>query len=106
MDPETVAKLSTEALMLVLQMSAPLVGVAAIIGLLFGFLQALTQLQDQTTTFAVKLVAVVALVTLDGGANQHLRRTHLRDDRQGQGLTPHPWHSTSPPSWPVTLPSS
>ncbi len=64
MDPETVAKLATEALMLVLQMSAPLVGVAAVIGLLFGFLQALTQLQDQTTTFAFKLVAVLAVLLL------------------------------------------
>jgi len=62
MTSESIGKLATEALLLVLQLSAPLVGVAAVIGLLFGFLQAVTQLQDQTTTFAVKLVAVLALL--------------------------------------------
>ena len=64
MDPETIAKLATESLLLVLQLSAPLVGVAALVGLLFGFLQAVTQLQDQTTIFAIKLVAVLALLLL------------------------------------------
>ena len=64
MTSESIAKLATEALLLILQLSAPLVGVAAAIGLLFGFLQAVTQLQDQTTTFAVKLVAVLALLLI------------------------------------------
>ena len=62
MTSDAIAKLATEALMLILQLSAPLVGVAAVIGLLFGFLQAVTQLQDQTTTFAVKLVVVIGLL--------------------------------------------
>ena len=62
MTSDAISKLATEALMLILQLSAPLVGVAAVIGLLFGFLQAVTQLQDQTTTFAVKLVAVIGLL--------------------------------------------
>ncbi len=64
MNPETIAKLATESLLLVLQLSAPLVGVAALVGLLFGFLQAVTQLQDQTTTFAIKLIAVLAVLLL------------------------------------------
>ena len=64
MTPETIGKFAIEALVLTLQLSAPLVGVAAVIGLLFGFLQAVTQLQDQTTTFAVKLVAVLGLLLL------------------------------------------
>ena len=62
MTPDTIGKFAIEALVLTLQLSAPLVGVAAVIGLLFGFLQAVTQLQDQTTTFAVKLVAVLGLL--------------------------------------------
>lgn len=62
MTSDTITKLAIEALMLILQLSLPLVGVAAVIGLLFGFLQAVTQLQDQTTTFAVKLIAVMALL--------------------------------------------
>jgi type III secretion protein S len=62
--PEVITQLSTEAILLVLKLSLPLVGVAAVIGLLFGFLQALTQLQDQTTTYAIKLLAVFGLMAL------------------------------------------
>jgi type III secretion HrpO family protein len=64
MTPETVNQAALEALMMILQFSAPLVGAAAVIGLLFGFLQAITQLQDQTTVFAIKLVAVMALLVV------------------------------------------
>jgi type III secretory pathway component EscS len=62
MTPEAVGHLAREAVLLAILMSAPLVGVAAVIGLLFAFLQALTQLQDQTTIFAVKLVVVLGLL--------------------------------------------
>lgn len=62
MSPETISTLAHDALLLAILMSAPLVGAAAIVGLLFGVLQALTQLQDQTTSFAVKLVVVLGLL--------------------------------------------
>ena len=62
MNPEAIGQLAQEALKLSILMSAPLVGAAAVVGLLFGFLQALTQLQDQTTTFAVKLVVILGLL--------------------------------------------
>jgi type III secretion protein S len=61
---DNLTQLASEALLLILQLSAPLVGVAALIGLLLGFLQAVTQLQDQTTTFAIKLLAVMALLVV------------------------------------------
>ena len=62
MSPEAIGSLANEALILAMLISAPLVGLAAIIGLLFGFLQALTQLQDATTVFAIKLVVVLGLL--------------------------------------------
>jgi flagellar biosynthetic protein FliQ len=62
MTPDTIAKLGQEALMLAILMSAPLVGAAALVGILFGVLQALTQLQDQTASFAVKLLVVFGLL--------------------------------------------
>ena len=62
MSPEAIANLANEALILAVLISAPLVGVAALVGLLFGFLQALTQLQDATTVFAIKLVVVLGLL--------------------------------------------
>ena len=62
MTPDAIGHLANQALILAITLSAPLVGLAAIIGLLFGFLQALTQLQDATTVFAVKLVVVLGLL--------------------------------------------
>jgi type III secretion protein S len=44
--------------MLVLKLSMPAIVVAAGVGLLVGLLQSLTQLQDATLAFAVKLIAV------------------------------------------------
>ena len=56
---ETEIQLAREALWLVLLLSAPPILAAAIVGLLIAFLQAVTQLQEQTFPYAVKFVAVV-----------------------------------------------
>ncbi|AXE30558.1 EscS/YscS/HrcS family type III secretion system export apparatus protein [Chromobacterium phragmitis] len=57
-----VMQLASELLWLVLLLSLPVVLVASAVGLLVSLLQALTQIQDQTVAFLVKLVA--ACVTL------------------------------------------
>jgi flagellar biosynthesis protein FliQ len=62
MTPETIGQMAADALRLVMLMSAPLVGGAALVGILFSVLQALTQLQDQTTMLAVKLLVVFGLL--------------------------------------------
>lgn len=62
LDPEAIGAIAREAILIALAMSAPLVGAAAIVGLLLGLVQALTQLQDQTTSFAVKLLVVMGLL--------------------------------------------
>jgi type III secretion protein S len=64
MQPEIITQFSSEAILLALQLSLPLVGAAAIVGLLFGFLQALTQLQEQTMIYALKMIAVFGLMVL------------------------------------------
>jgi type III secretion protein S len=46
------------ALLLVLWLSLPPIIVASVVGTLFSLLQALTQIQEQTLSFAVKLVSV------------------------------------------------
>lgn len=46
------------ALLLTLWLSLPTIVVASVVGTLFSLLQALTQIQEQTLSFAVKLVAV------------------------------------------------
>ncbi|GLQ87849.1 type III secretion system export apparatus subunit SctS [Dyella flagellata] len=52
-------QLAREALWLVLALSAPPILAAAIAGLIVAFLQAATQIQEQTLPYAVKFVVVV-----------------------------------------------
>ncbi|PRD41759.1 EscS/YscS/HrcS family type III secretion system export apparatus protein [Phyllobacterium phragmitis] len=54
------------ALVTVLIVSAPALGVAIIIGISVGLIQALTQIQDQTLPQAVKLVAVMLVLIFVG----------------------------------------
>lgn len=62
MEPAALGAIAREAILVSLILSAPLVGAAAVVGLVLGLLQALTQLQDQTTAFALKLLVVMGLV--------------------------------------------
>lgn len=62
-----VIRITQEALWLVLLLSAPAVLVATLFGLLIALLQAITQLQEQTIAFAVKLVAVSVTLLLTAG---------------------------------------
>jgi type III secretion protein S len=54
------------ALLLVLWLSLPPIVVASVVGTLFSLLQALTQIQEQTLSFAIKLVAVGVTLFLTG----------------------------------------
>lgn len=50
------------SLVLIMQLSLPVVVVATVVGLSVGLLQALTQIQDQTLPQAVKLAAVALTI--------------------------------------------
>jgi type III secretion protein S len=68
-------QLTQQALWLVLMLSAPAVLAGALVGLAIAFIQAATQLQEQTFQYAVKffVIAVVILATasLTGSALLH-----------------------------------
>ena len=51
--------IAKQALVLSLVLSLPVVLVASMIGLLFSLFQALTQIQDQTLSFAIKLIFIM-----------------------------------------------
>ncbi len=53
-------------LLLVLYLSAPVLGVAAVVGLTVGLLQAVTQIQDQSLPQTLKLVAILLTIGLLG----------------------------------------
>src|SRR5690606_3200428 len=54
-----VLELTKQALWLVLLLSGPPIAAAAIMGLVVAFLQAATQLQEQTLAYAVKFVVII-----------------------------------------------
>jgi flagellar biosynthetic protein FliQ len=59
MTPEFVVSMASEAIKLTLLLSAPLLGVGLIVGLVIAILQATTQVQEMTLTFVPKIVAVL-----------------------------------------------
>ena len=62
MDQNTSVNLVTQAMLLVLTSSLPPIIVATAVGLLIALFQALTQIQDQTLPFAVKIVATFLII--------------------------------------------
>jgi type III secretion protein S len=64
MNQADVATMTSDALMLVLVLSMPPIIVATAVGLIVSLLQALTQIQEQTLSFAVKLICVSVVILL------------------------------------------
>ncbi len=58
---------AAKAMYLVLLLSLPPIIVASVVGILLSLVQAITQLQEQTLTFGVKLVVVVLTIFMMQG---------------------------------------
>ncbi len=67
MTVDTVTSIVYEAVQVILLGSLPTVGVGLIVGLIIAIFQATTQIQEQTLTFAPKLVAVLLVLALTFG---------------------------------------
>lgn len=59
--------ITQEGLYLVLIASAPPIVVSLIVGLIIAIFQATTQIQEQTLTFAPKVIATFGMLALAGG---------------------------------------
>jgi flagellar biosynthetic protein FliQ len=66
MSPESIASISQHALWTALLLSAPLLGVALVVGVLVSVFQAATQINEMTLSFVPKVLAM-ALVLIIGG---------------------------------------
>jgi type III secretion protein S len=64
MSTPDVVQLTKEALWMVMALSAPPILAASVVGLLVAFLQAATQLQEQTLVYSVKFIAIVVTLFL------------------------------------------
>lgn len=61
-----VLELVKQSLWLVLMLSAPAIIAASVVGLIVAFLQAATQLQEQTLTHTVKFFVIVITIFITG----------------------------------------
>ena len=58
MDEQEVIDITREALMLVLQISAPVMIIGLVVGVIIALIQALTQIQEMTLSFVPKIMAI------------------------------------------------
>ncbi len=64
MTPPDVIDISRDAVIVLLQVSGPIMLIGLGIGLVIAFIQALTQLQEMTLTFVPKILAVFVSIIL------------------------------------------
>ena len=66
MDQGTVINIAQRALMIVVYVSAPMLGLSLIVGLAVSIFQATTQIQEQTLAFIPKILAVILAIAVFG----------------------------------------
>ena len=66
MDTGTVIDIAQRALLMVIYIAAPMLGLSLIVGVAISIFQATTQIQEQTLTFVPKIIAVIASVAIFG----------------------------------------
>jgi flagellar biosynthetic protein FliQ len=64
MDPATTIDFARSAILVLLEIIAPSMITALVVGLAIGLLQAVTQIQEQTLVFVPKIVAIFVVLLL------------------------------------------
>ena len=66
MSGDLITQMAQQALMIVLIVSAPMLGLGLIVGLLVSVFQATTSIQEQTLAFIPKIIAVFVAILIFG----------------------------------------
>ena len=66
MNSQTVLSIGQQGLYLLLMVSAPVLAVAMVVGLVVSIFQAATQINEATLSFGPKLIATVAVMAIAG----------------------------------------
>lgn len=66
MDSSTLATTVQNTLTVILALSAPVLGLAIVVGFVLGLFQAVTQIQDQSLPQACKILAVLVGIAVGG----------------------------------------
>ena len=67
MSTEWVTEIGSEALFLIIKVSAPVLLVSLVVGLIVSIFQTMTSIQEQTLTFVPKILGVFLAIMLLGG---------------------------------------
>ena len=67
MSPDVVMDVSREVIWSVVKVSAPLLIVSLIVGLIISVFQTITSIQEQTLTFVPKFIAIMIVLLIAGG---------------------------------------
>lgn len=63
---DTVVDIARETLWVIVKVSAPMLGISLIVGLIISIFQTITSINEQTLTFLPKLLAIFAVLILAG----------------------------------------
>lgn len=66
MTPDTVVDITMATVWLILKVSAPMLLISLVVGLLISIFQTVTSIQEQTLTFVPKFVAILLTMVLCG----------------------------------------
>ncbi len=66
MDENTLVTLLVETLYLIIKVSAPMLIVSLVVGLIVSILQTVTSIQEQTLTFVPKLLSIFLVLMISG----------------------------------------
>lgn len=66
MTDQVVVSIAREAVLTILLVAGPALGIGMLVGLLVSIFQATTQIQEQTLTFIPKIVAVLVSIVIFG----------------------------------------
>jgi len=66
MDESSIIYIAQEALKVILYVSAPILIISMVVGLVISIFQATTQIQEQTLTFVPKILSVIAAIAIFG----------------------------------------
>lgn len=66
MDQGLVVELAQRAVMIIIMVSAPMLGLALLVGLAISIFQATTSIQEQTLAFIPKILAILGAIVIFG----------------------------------------
>ena len=81
---EEVTAVSSEALYLVIKVSAPVLLVSLIVGLIISIFQTVTSIQEQTLTFVPKIIAVFLTLIVQAHTEKRCNKNKARHPHENQ----------------------